>query len=162
MKENLKIRAARVELGGFLAERRKQMRRTQSELAEYTAMPVSTINGIETGKFIAGIDQILAICQALELKPFFSRLEMLGKGGLANLPKGPDFLICPDGEAGELYILHRKYPACLIHIVQTTPVTFRCVDLYDKISEEDLAVNPFWEGAKEFWKNHINNSQQKN
>jgi hypothetical protein len=62
------------------------------------------------------------------------------------------FLFAPDHEANELYILHREFPACLIQVVQTTPVTFRIVDLYDDIEQSELIEHPFFEEAKRFWK----------
>jgi hypothetical protein len=64
------------------------------------------------------------------------------------------FLLSIDPEAGELYILHRQFPACLIHVVQTTPLTFRIVDLYDNIEESELLKHPFLDDAKKYFKNY--------
>ena len=62
------------------------------------------------------------------------------------------FLFAPDEDSGTLYILHRAFPACLIQVIQTTPATFRIVDLYDEIDENTLLVHPFLEDAKKFYK----------
>lgn len=64
----------------------------------------------------------------------------------------PKFLFSVDPLENELYILHRQYPACLIHVVQTTPATFRVVDLYDEIENDELLSHPFLNDAKSFWK----------
>lgn len=148
---NSKIKAAREKLGGILAQRRKQMGVTQGQLAEHISKPVATIQGIESGKFIAGIDQILQMCAALELETAFVPLEQIRKGTLPDMDGKAKFLFAPDAATNQLYILHRQFPACLIQVIQTTPVALRCVDLYDDIEEADLAVHPFWEEVKEFW-----------
>lgn len=152
MKNNSKIKAAREKLGGILSQRRKQMGITQGQLAEHIGMPIATIQGIENGKFIAGIDQILQVCAALELETTFIPLEQIRKGTLLDMDGKAKFLFAPDADKGELFILHRQFPACLIQVIQTTPVTFRAVDLYDNIEEADLLVHPFWEEVKEFWR----------
>lgn len=64
------------------------------------------------------------------------------------------FLFAVDQENRELFILHREFPACLIEVIQTTPVTFRIVDLYDDIAESDLLKRPFLDDAKAFWRQH--------
>jgi hypothetical protein len=64
------------------------------------------------------------------------------------------FLFAPDHEGKELYILHREFPACLIQVIQSTPVTFRIVDLYDEINQDELLRHPFLEDAKKFWREH--------
>lgn len=66
----------------------------------------------------------------------------------------PKFLFSVDHQAGELYILHRAFPACLIQVVQTVPATFRIVDLYSDIENDELLAHPFLEDAKLFWKEY--------
>lgn len=72
------------------------------------------------------------------------------------------FLLAVDQENNELFILHREFPACLIQIVQTTPVTFRIVDLYDDIDDDSLVNHPFFDEAKKFWKDIGSKSFDKN
>jgi S-adenosylmethionine hydrolase len=66
----------------------------------------------------------------------------------------PKFLLAPDYKTNELYILHRQYPACLIHVIQTIPVTFKIIDLYDEIESEELLKCSFLEDAKTFFKEY--------
>lgn len=71
------------------------------------------------------------------------------------------FLLAVDHEDHELYILHREFPACLIQVIQTTPVTFWIVDLYDDIEEDDLLKHAFLKDAREFWKQKITDGLDK-
>lgn len=159
---NDKIKAARVALGSFLKERRKQMGRTEKELAEFLKLSAETVKGVEDGRFAADIDTIFRFCKELELKPYFAPLENIG-GGTAPQSAGLDkFLMAPNSSGDQLYILHRQYPACLIQVIPTTPATFRIVDLYDKIEEEELVTHPFMEDAKNFWRQYGEKSNNTN
>ena len=54
----------------------------------------------------------------------------------------PKFLLCVDRQKNELYILHRLYPACLIQVIQETPIRFVIQDLYDKEDiERTISLN---------------------
>lgn len=146
---NEKIKAARHLLGGFLQERRQQMGRSREDLAVFLGISAETVKGVETGRFACDIDQMFKICTALEIKPYFVPIEEIS---ISEGDRKEAFLLAVNEEDKELYILHREYPACLIHVLQTTPATFKIVDLYDNISEEDLLKHPFLEEAKNFYK----------
>lgn len=150
---NDKIKAARVALGGFIKERRKQMGVSQEELGTAVGVTGNTINGIETGRFAMDIDLQFRIYATLGIKPYYVPVEEIATPTNRDNHKGK-FLFAPDHETNELYILHRHYPACLIQVIQTLPVTFRIVDLYDEIEESLLVTHPFMGQAKAFWKNH--------
>lgn len=66
------IKEARKQLGLFFMNRRKEMGHSLNELAEYLGISANTLHGIETGRFAWDIDLHLRICQALEIKPYFS------------------------------------------------------------------------------------------
>jgi transcriptional regulator with XRE-family HTH domain len=153
MREIFKL--ARKELGEFFKRRRLAMGHSEESLANYLGLSSNTLRGIETGRFACDIDVLLQLCSALEIKPFFTPLEEIGKGSLPLSAK-PKFLICPDKEYNQLYILHREFPACLIQVIQSVPMTFKIVDLYDEIEEEELAIHPMLEEAKEFFKAQVN------
>ena len=155
-----KIKAARVELGRHFQERRQQMGRTTKELANFLNISSETVKGVETGRFPFDVDLLFRFCAALEIKPFFAPHEELGID--LDTPPGEKFLLCPDGIKEQLFILHRQYPACLIQIVQTVPVTFRIVDLYDDIEESGLVTHPFLEEAKSFFRQYVANNESKN
>lgn len=139
---------ARQTLGGFLSDRRRQMGRTRQELADHLGISVKTIKAIEEGLFNYGIDQLLKFCEALEIKPFFAPLEEINP---APEPSADAFLISVDAANKQLYILHRHFPACLVHVAGTTPAAFRVVDIYDNISQEELATHPFMDALKAFY-----------
>ena len=64
----------------------------------------------------------------------------------------PKFLLCIDAQNKELYILHREYPSCLIHVVQDTPVRFVVQDLYDDMDNPNDILNmTFVQEAKDFY-----------
>jgi len=65
----------------------------------------------------------------------------------------PKFLLCVDRQKNELYILHRLYPACLIQVIQETPIRFVIQDLYDNVKDtNDILTMPFIKEAKDFFK----------
>lgn len=64
----------------------------------------------------------------------------------------PKFLFSVDPVARELYILHRHWPSCLIHVKQETPARFIVLDLYDEMDNpNDILTMPFVQEAKEFF-----------
>ncbi len=78
-------------------------------------------------------------------------------------PPMTKFLICPDEENKELYILHREFPSCLIWIKQETPVRFVILDLYDEVdNENDILEMDFVQKAKDFYNVISGNSLGKN
>lgn len=67
-------------------------------------------------------------------------------------PKLTKFLICPDEESKEIYILHREFPACLIWVKQELPLRFIVLDLYDEMENtNDILSMPFVQEAKDFF-----------
>lgn len=63
------------------------------------------------------------------------------------------FLLSVDPANNELYILHRLWPACLIHVVQEIPARFVIEDLYDNVDNvETIPGMPFIEEAKDFYR----------
>lgn len=158
---NEKHKVSRIALGGYFAERRKQMRHTMQELSNHLGISAETVKGVETGRFACDLDLLFKFCEALEIKPFFSPLEEIGKGSTPT-PSGEKFLLCPDEANQQLYILHREYPACLILVVQTVPVSFKIVDLYDDIDEGDLATHFFLKEVKAFWRGRSGNVESTN
>lgn len=78
-------------------------------------------------------------------------------------PPMTKFLICPDDENKELYILHREFPACLIWIKQETPVRFVLLDLYDDVENpNDILQMSFVQEAKDFYNKIAANMLDKN
>lgn len=82
---------------------------------------------------------------------------------MSNLPPMTKFLLCPDDENKELYILHREYPSCLIWIKQETPVSFVVQDLYDEMENvNDILEMSFVQEAKDFFNRFVENSTEQN
>lgn len=139
------------ELGSFLNERRKQMGRTVNELADFLSITPKDVIAIENGSYKLSLELYLKIAQSLECKSILAPLEIVNKGTFPVNELQESFLPCVNKSTSQLFILHRKYPACLMEVIQSTPMTFRIVDLYDKdIDEDQLLVHPFIEQAKEY------------
>lgn len=66
------IKTARLQIGQFLKDRRKEMGHSRQALADFLGITANTVAGIETGRFAWDIDLHLRLCQALEIKPYFS------------------------------------------------------------------------------------------
>ena len=149
MQEKLK------QIGEFLSRRRNQMGRTRQELADFLALDIQTIEQVENGSNHS-IDILLQVCEALEIKPFFVPLEETKSLRSNGTDLIHPFLFCPDQRNEELFILHRNFPACLIQVVQSQPASFRIIEVYDDIEEEELIIHPFLQKAKEFYISYNN------
>lgn len=71
MSEN-KIKTARQQLGQFFKERREEIGHDAQTVAEHLGISENTLKGIENGRFAWDIDLQHRLCQALEIKPYFS------------------------------------------------------------------------------------------
>lgn len=136
---NDKIKSAREQIGRFFQERREEMGRTQKELADFLGVTENTVKGIETGRFAWDIDLQHRICQALEIKPYFSAIQAPGTEDYRNRREDD-----PDRYHG-FYITENLllYPDQLAIIKLTSPrlfVRFNYGDSYF-ISFEDWKAN---------------------
>lgn len=96
------------------------------------------------------IEDILNIAQAIGYNLTFSR----NFTEYQKTDNSPEFLMCPDPVANQLYILHRNEPVCLIHVVQSTPIRFVVQELYTEMDNPDDILNmPFVQRAKDFFFN---------
>jgi transcriptional regulator with XRE-family HTH domain len=124
---------------------------TQTELAERTGYLQSNLSRILACKYAPSIDIILDIANALGYDLTFSR-----KYDYTNTKSESKFLMCPDEANKQLYILHRNEPVCLIHVVQTTPISFVVHELYSEMDNTDDILNmPFVQEAKDFFFKHV-------
>lgn len=69
---DIKIKEARKQLGIFFKARREEMGQSEEAMATFLGITANTVKGIESGRFAWDIDLHLRICQALEIKPYFS------------------------------------------------------------------------------------------
>lgn len=140
----------RIEFLENLAKLSQQEGITQKQIAEKTGYIQSNISRIFSGKFPPSLDIVLNIAKAIGYKLTLSKYHQ-GYGKANQIE--PKFLFCPDPINNELYILHRNYPSCLIHVKQELPARFIIVDLYDEVENEaDILTMSFVHEAKEFFK----------
>lgn len=82
---------------------------------------------------------------------------------MSKTPPMTKFLLCPDEENKELYILHREFPACLIWIKQEAPLTFVIQDLYGEVDDtNDILTMSFVQEVKDFFNRFVENSTDQN
>lgn len=84
-----------------------------------------------------------------------------------QIPKLPKFLLMPDGEKKELYIMHNENPKCIIWLYQKTPPILFIIDSFgkdDNISEQEYEklFTPVLYAAKDFYYNEINKGFEAN
>ncbi|WP_147313820.1 helix-turn-helix domain-containing protein [Deminuibacter soli] len=80
------IKTARAQLGAFFRQRREEMGIPIEVLGDFLGVTANTINGIETGRFAWDIDIHLRLCQAMEIKPYFSTTKPPGSEDYRNRP----------------------------------------------------------------------------
>jgi transcriptional regulator with XRE-family HTH domain len=155
--ENI-LKDARRQIGDFFRNRRIQMGHSLEHAARFIGITANTLSRIEQGKFHWDIDLHHKLCEAYEIKPFLVPKELLDPKQV----KLPTFLMVPDPEKNELYILHREYPTCLIHVVQTVPVSFHIADFYDFCTEEEIAKANLMEKVQKFYREYVERNQDLN
>lgn len=73
------------DMGKRLAERRKQLRLTQEEVAERADLTTQTISTAETGKKALRPSSIISICAALDISPDYLLLGRISGEDLSIL-----------------------------------------------------------------------------
>lgn len=140
----------RIALMQYLNKLRIDKGITQEELANITGFERSNINRMMFAKYSPTLDNFITIADALGYQ--VSILEKSAKPETPRTGSEPQFMLCPDHTNGELYILHRHFPACLIWVKQETPVRFIIQDLYDDVHDvNDLLTMQFVQKAKDFY-----------
>ncbi len=133
---------------------------TQEQIAEDTGFIRTNINRVLSGKHSPTLDVLIKIADAVGYDIALTNKDMINAKIDGVKPK---FLMSVDKENKQLYILHRNYPSCLIWIKQETPARFIILDLYDDVDNPaDILNMPFVEEAKEFYRNHVIDSMDKN
>lgn len=133
----------------FLVKHAREKGITQQQIADKIGWHQSNIARLESGKYLPTLENFLKYAEAIGV-----RIELHAEGSkssnIARNSETPKFIFAPDAQTNELFILHTKFPACLIKVVQTIPMKFIIVDLYDDV--EDVLEMEFLEDAKMFFK----------
>jgi transcriptional regulator with XRE-family HTH domain len=144
-----------------LAAKAKKLNISTYKLGEMVGMKQNNLWRVLDKQHPPGLPTLLKIADALEID--IVPINRMVNQKLPDEHIKPKFLLSVDQAAGELYILHRQWPSCLIHIVQEIPVRFVVQDLYDDIDNPaDILNMPFVEEAKEFYRSTAANSLNHN
>jgi transcriptional regulator with XRE-family HTH domain len=158
--EKDKLEVLRVLQCQRLADLAKSKHISYSQIATATGYDRSNVIRVLRGQYSPTLDVLNNIANAIGYNLDFVNNDLINSKVERINPK---FLICPDAENKELYILHRMYPACLIWIKQETPVRFIVLDMYDELENEaDILQLPFVQEAKDFYFKMVENSMDKN
>ena len=134
---------------------------TQDEAAEETGFTQNNISRMLSGKYSPSLDNLVRLAEVAGYDVAF--VKMNENTSVDNDMIVPKFMITVDTNSNRLYILHRQFPACLIEVVQQTPMRFVVQDLYDAMSNPaDILNMPFVEEAKAFFRNYAESTFDKN
>lgn len=154
MKNKEKWEAERKRCCKFLLEEAKNKGITHDMIADHLELHRSSISRALEGKFPLSFDMLLAMGNEVGI-----RLELHADSDRTGNPtrniETPSFLFAPDQDGLELYILHTKQPACLIHVIQTIPAHFVITDLFEELTPENEVE--ILKGAKDFFKKYAGN-----
>lgn len=134
---------------------------SQYKIAELTGFKQNNISRMLSGQYSPSLDNLIRLAEAIEhqvvvVKEFDNR-------PVNDEHIHPKFMMVVDPENNELYILHRQFPSCLIHVKQEIPVQFIVQDLYDDMDNPaDIFTMPFVEEAKKYFREYSENSLDKN
>jgi transcriptional regulator with XRE-family HTH domain len=137
----------------YLKELAKDKGISQEEIAKKTGFKQSNVSRLLNGIYPPTLDNLIRLAEAINHDVVFANKYLNEK--VPDEFIFPKFLFSIDPISKELYILHRAFPSCLIHVKQETPVRFIVLDLYDEVENPNDILNmPFVQEAKNFYKKY--------
>ena len=126
---------------------------SQENIAAKTGFTRNNVNRMLMGRYTPTLDNFIRLAESIGHS--VELVKKFNKNKIGSSEVQPKFMFSVDTINQELYILHRQYPACLIHIFQEIPVRFIIEDLYDDVDNPaDILTMPFVEEAKDFFKKY--------
>lgn len=122
----------------FLRNEAKQKGITHDQIAEKTGFQPSNVSRMLTNKYSPSLPNFLKLAEATGV-----RLELHSDTGNTGTTKVRNidvdkFLFSSGTDKDDLlYILHTHYPACLIQVIFSEPITLTVVENYD--TSDDLS-----------------------
>ena len=145
----------------YLSQLIKSKHISQEVIAERSGYLSSNVNRVLSGRYMPRLDVLTSIANAAGYDVAFVNQEVNHQPAPEAIV--PKFMLAIDFQRNELYILHRQFPSCLIHIKQEIPVRFIVQDLYDDVpNPSDILGMPFVEEAKAFYRTYAENFMDKN
>lgn len=156
-----KYKEARRVIMDYLRQQAKEKGITHATIAELTGFKSNNVSRMLAGQYSPSLDNLIRLAEAIDhqvvlFKNFNN--EPSSKYGIH-----PKFMMVVDPANNELYILHRQYPSCLIHVKQEIPMRFIVQDLYDDMDNPaDILAMPFVEEAKTFFREYSEKNMGQN
>lgn len=134
---------------------------TLEETGRRTNIYPQNLKRLFDGKYSPSLETLIKLSDAIGYEVIL--VDKDSESGINRNYTEPKFMLVPDDENKQLYILHRHFPACLILVKQETPVRFIIQDLYDDVdSVNDLVDMPFVQQAKDFFFEYLDKNLNKN
>lgn len=140
----------RKELLNFLAYQAKSQGLFQEEWAAKCDLKQSSLSRMLSGKYTPTLDNLIKLADVIGFD--IAAVKKYINEKIEDEFIQPKFLLAPDPESKQLYILHRHYPSCLIQVTNHPEPRFIVADLYDDMDNpHDILNMPFVEDAKTFF-----------
>ena len=151
----------RKSLMNYLRDLAKDKRILQETIAKATGFTSNNVSRMLSGRYPPTLDNLIRLADAIGYDVAFVNKYLNEKVPDESIK--PKFMFTVDPVNQELYILHRQFPSCLIHVVQEIPARFVIDDLYDDMDNPNDILNmPFVEEAKQYWRDHAESFLDKN
>jgi len=151
----------RKSLMNYLRDLAKDKGVLQETIADKTGFTSNNVSRMLSGRYPPTLDNLIRLADAIGYDVAFVNKYLNEK--VPDEYIQPKFMFTVDPVNQELYILHRQFPSCLIHVVQEIPARFVIDDLYDDMDNPNDILNmPFVGEAKAFWRDYGSTLMDKN
>ena len=113
---------------------------THQQIADALARPRNNVTRALSGNQNVSLDTFLRLCTAVQVRLELHYDNADTQTQTTRNSNVPRFVMVPDPDAMQLYILHTKTPACLLHIVQTMPAHIELIETYEPVEPETLTT----------------------
>lgn len=133
----------RARLLAFLAAQAKKQGITQEKWAETTGFERNNISRMLNAKYSPTLDNFIALADAIGFEVVLSKKSI--NQHIDDEFIKPKFLVSVDKETQNIYILHRHFPSCLVHVnFESGQPRLIIADLYDDIENPHDILNMPW------------------
>lgn len=111
---------------------------THEAIAQQSGLVKSNVTRALGGRYNISLDTFIRLCSAIGVRLELHYNTADTDAQTVRNADVPAFMLVPDADNRQLYLLHTKQPACLLHIVQTMPASISIVETYQPASPDAL------------------------